>query len=184
VDCGGGVEPICAVLTEHGIKVAPSTYYDHVGRTPTAREQRDTHLLTEIRRVHAANYAVYGARKVWLQLNREGIPVARCTVERLMRTDGLAGAVRGKVKRTTIADPDAQRARDLVGRNFAPTAPDRLWVMDITLCLYVERGGCTGIGPSKMTGRALSPSWSGAGARKDDRASAISVVVWGWGPQR
>jgi putative transposase len=91
-----GVEPICAVLTEHGIKVAPSTYYDHVGRTPTAREQRDTHLLTEIRRVHAANYAVYGARKVWLQLNREGIPVARCTVERLMRTDGLAGAVRGQ----------------------------------------------------------------------------------------
>jgi len=127
-----GVEPICAVLTEHGIKVAPSTYYDHVGRTPTAREQRDTHLLTEIRRVHAANYAVYGARKVWLQLNREGIPVARCTMERLMRTDGLAGAVRGKVKRTTIADPDAQRARDLVGRNFASTAPDRLWVMDIT----------------------------------------------------
>lgn len=127
-----GVEPICRVLTEHGLQVAPSTYYEHAGRTPTAREQRDEHLLSEIRRVHAANYAVYGARKVWLQLNREGIPVARCTVERLMRADGLAGAVRGKVKRTTIADPAAQRARDLVCRNFSPAAPDRLWVADIT----------------------------------------------------
>jgi putative transposase len=88
--------------------------------------------LTEIRRVHAANYSVYGARKVWLQLNREGIGVARCTVERLMRADGLAGAVRGKVKRTTIPDPAAERARDLVNRDFAPPAPDRLWVADIT----------------------------------------------------
>ncbi|NHI20513.1 IS3 family transposase, partial [Phycicoccus endophyticus] len=127
-----GVEPICRVLSEHGLQVAPSTYYEHAGRTPTARERRDAHLLGEIRRVHAANYAVYGARKVWLALNREGIPVARCIVERLMRADGLHGAVRGKVKRTTIADPAAERARDLVGRNFAPTAPDRLWVADIT----------------------------------------------------
>ena len=69
---------------------------------------------------------------MWLALNREGIPVARCTVERLMRADGLAGAVRGKVKKTTIPDPAAERARDLVGRNFAPNAPDRLWVADIT----------------------------------------------------
>jgi putative transposase len=127
-----GVEPICRVLSEHGLQVAPSTYYDHVGKAPTAREQRDEVLLGEVRRVHAANYSVYGARKVWLQLNREGIEVARCTVERLMRADGLAGAVRGKTKRTTVADPAAERARDLVNRNFAPTAPDRLWVADIT----------------------------------------------------
>lgn len=127
-----GVEPICAVLTEHGLPVAPSTYYDHVARTPTAREDRDTCLLKEIRRVHAANYGVYGARKVWLTLNREGLPVARCTVERLMRADGLVGAVRGKVKRTTIPDPAGDRARDLVCRDFAPAAPDRLWVADIT----------------------------------------------------
>ena len=86
----------------------------------------------EIARVHKANFAVYGARKVWLQLNREGIPVARCTVERLMGVLGLAGAVRGKVKKTTIADPDAHRADDLVGRRFAPRSPDRLWVCDIT----------------------------------------------------
>jgi putative transposase len=127
-----GVEPICRVLTEHGLQVAPSTYYEHAGRTPTARERRDEVLLVEVHRVHAENYGVYGARKVWLQLNREGIEVARCTVERLMRADGLAGAVRGKVKRTTVADPAAQRARDLVNRNFTPTAPDRLWVADIT----------------------------------------------------
>jgi len=130
-----GVERICAVLTEHGTKIAPSTYYEHVNRAPTPREQRDAVLVNEIRRVHAANYGVYGARKVWLALNREGTAVARCTVERLMTQEGLSGAVRGKVKRTTIADaslPAAPRARDLVRRDFAPPAPDRLWVADIT----------------------------------------------------
>jgi putative transposase len=127
-----GVEPICAVLTEHGLKIAPSTYYEHMNRTVTARQQRDTYLLEQIHRVHRDNFAVYGARKVWLTLNREGIAVARCTVERLMRTAGLVGARRGKVKKTTIADPDGHRAVDLVARQFAPTAPDRLWVADIT----------------------------------------------------
>jgi putative transposase len=134
-DPGGlrwGVEPICTVLTEHGLPVAPSTYYEHLGKAPTPRQHRDEYLLEQIRRVHAANYSVYGARKVWLQLNREGIEVARCTVERLMKAAGLVGAVRGKVKRTTIADPAAERARDLVKRNFAPASPDRLWVADIT----------------------------------------------------
>lgn len=127
-----GVEPICAVLSEHGLKIAPSTYYEHVGRSATTRERRDALLSIQIRRVHAENFGVYGARKVWLALNREGTGVARCTVERLMRAGGLAGAVRGKVKRTTIADPAGQRAADLVGRRFAPAEPDRLWVADIT----------------------------------------------------
>lgn len=131
-----GVEPICAVLSEHfgehGIGIAPSTYYEYLRREPTSREQRDEVLKVEIARVHRENFGVYGARKVWLQLNREGITVARCTVERLMRELGLAGAVRGKVKKTTIADPDHHRAADLVGRRFAPLAPDRLWVMDMT----------------------------------------------------
>ncbi|MGL5850616.1 MAG: IS3 family transposase [Phycicoccus sp.] len=126
------VEPICAVLSEHGLQVAPSTYYEHRGRSVSAREQREAYLLGEVRRVHAANYSVYGARKVWLQLNREGIEVARCTVERLMRAAGLHGAVRGKVKRTTIPSPSAEPVRDLVNRNFTPPAPDRLWVADIT----------------------------------------------------
>lgn len=127
-----GVEPICAVLSEHGVEIAPSTYYEWRDKLPTHRQQRDDVLLAEIRRVHATNYGVYGARKVWLQLNREGIPVARCTVERLMAAHGLAGAVRGKVKRTTIADPAAARPADLVRRRFTPAAPNRLWVADIT----------------------------------------------------
>lgn len=112
--------------------IAPSTYYDHVNREPSRRELRDEALKPEIMRVHAANYGVYGARKVWLALNRKGIGVARCTVERLMIELGLRGAVRGKTKRTTIADPAAARPADLVQRRFGPPAPNRLWVADLT----------------------------------------------------
>jgi len=129
-----GVEPICTVLTEHGCPIAPSTYYDArtSGDRPSSRQLRDEELKVEIARVHAENYSVYGARKVWLALNREGIPVARCTVERLMRELGLAGARRGKQHRTTIADATAARPADLVGREFDPPAPNRLWVADFT----------------------------------------------------
>jgi putative transposase len=129
-----GVEPICAVLSEHGCKIAPSTYYEArvAARTPPARLVRDEVLKDEIVRVHPANYGVYGTRKVWLALNREDVPVARCTVERLMRQLGLVGARRGKKVRTTISDPAATRPADLVGRQFAALAPDRLWVADYT----------------------------------------------------
>lgn len=112
--------------------IAPSTYYGRVNHEPSGREIRDEILKPEITRVHAANYGVYGARKVWLALNREGITVARCTVERLMAQLGLAGAVRGKTRRTTIADPAAVRPADLVQRQFEPAAPNRLWVADLT----------------------------------------------------
>ena len=112
--------------------IAPSTYYDHINRQPSRRQVRDETLKAQIARVHAENYGVYGARKVWLALNREGIAVARCTVERLMAELGLTGAVRGKTKRTTIADPTAPRPADLVQRRFAPPAPNRLWVADLT----------------------------------------------------
>ena len=88
-----GVEPICRVLTEHGCQIAPATYWTWAKRPASARVLRDAELITQIRRVHEDNYGVYGARKVWRQLNREGIPVARCTVERLMAAEGLAGAV-------------------------------------------------------------------------------------------
>jgi putative transposase len=127
-----GVESICRVLTEHGIKIAPSTYYEHRHRAVTARQLRDQRLRVEIARVHEENLGVYGARKVWLQLNREGIPVARCTVERLMAGLGLRGVRRGVVRRTTIPDPGSPRPGDLVARQFAAPAPDRLWVADIT----------------------------------------------------
>jgi putative transposase len=112
------------------VPIAPSTYYDQVNREPGRRQLRDEELKTHIQRIHAANYGVYGARKVWLALNREGIAVARCTVERLMAELGLTGATRGKAKRTTIADPPAAHPADLVQRQFAPPAPNRLWVAD------------------------------------------------------
>jgi putative transposase len=114
------------------VPIAPSTYYEQVNREPSRRQNRDEDLKAEIARVHATNYGVYGARKVWLALNREGITVARCTVERLMRELGLTGAIRGKTKRTTIADPAAAHPADLVQRQFAPPAPNRLWVADLT----------------------------------------------------
>ncbi len=112
--------------------IAPSTYYDQRDRAPSRRKARDEVLKGEIERVHADNYGVYGARKVWLALNREGIAVARCTVERLMAELGLSGAVRGTGRRTTIADPAAARPADLVQRRFGPPAPNRLWVADLT----------------------------------------------------
>ena len=127
-----GVEPICAVLSEHGAKIAPSTYYDAAARRPSRRALRDEQLKVAIARVHEANYGVYGPRKIWLQLNREDIPVARCTVERLMRDMRLTGARRGKRVATTRPDVRAARPADLVQRRFRPAAPNRLWVADFT----------------------------------------------------
>lgn len=129
-----GVESICAVLTELGVKLAPSTYYEHRARVPTRRERLDEQLEHQIARVHHENFGVDGARsrKMWLQLSLEGYPVARCTVERLMRDLDLRGASCGRVTRTTIADPVAGRPVDLVRRQFAPTAPNHVWVADIT----------------------------------------------------
>ena len=127
-----GVEPICAVLSEQGTPIAPSTYYDRRHHQPSRRALRDEQLKEDINRIHQDNYGVYGARKVWLTLNREGIPVARCTVERLMRELGLAGARRGATRRTTIADPAAARPADLVERQFTSRRPDATWVADFT----------------------------------------------------
>jgi putative transposase len=126
-----GVEPICRVLTEHGTPIAPSTFYDARDRT-AARAVRDEELKAEVARVHQANYGVYGARKVWLALTREGTPVARCTVERLMRELGLEGARRGRRHRRTVANPGAPRAADLVQRRFTSARPDAVWVADFT----------------------------------------------------
>ena len=98
----------------------------------SARSRRDSELRPQIRRVWESNFGVYGARKVWRQLHREGIGVARCTVERLMRQEGLKGVVRGETKRTTIPDEDAARPADLVDRSFEADRPDRLWLSDVT----------------------------------------------------
>lgn len=120
------------MLTEFGIKIAPSTYYAALTRPKSRREIEDEKLMEGIRRVYDENYRVYGARKVWHQLRREGIQVGRGRVERLMRRLGLAGAVRGKTVRTTVPDPGGVRAADLVKRQFAAGAPNRLWVADFT----------------------------------------------------
>ena len=127
-----GVEPICKLLP-----IAPSTYHAHVARRADpsklpARAKGDTALMAEIRRVWEANFGVYGARKVWLQLAREGIAVARCTVARLMRAMGLRGVVRGKPVRTTVSDKAAPCPLDRVNRQFQAVQPNALWVSDFT----------------------------------------------------
>ena len=127
-----GVEPICNVLP-----IAPSTYHKHAAqrRDPlrlSARARRDLVLKPEIARVFAENFVVYGVRKVWRQMTREGFEIARCTVERLMRDMGLQGVIRGKPVRTTIGDKTAPCPRDHVNRQFHAPAPNRLWVSDFT----------------------------------------------------
>jgi putative transposase len=123
-----GVEPICQVL-----QIAPSSYYAAAKRPASARAARDDTLKVAIRRVWDAHRQVYGADKVWAQLNREGTRVARCTVERLIRAMGLRGVVRGQRSvRTTVSGEASDRPADLVARQFRAPAPNRLWVADLT----------------------------------------------------
>ena len=114
------------------LQFAPATYYAATTRSPSARQLRDEQLKPEITRVWTENRRVYGADKVWSQLRREGHQVARCTVERLMRELGIRGVVRGKTVRTTVADVESERPADLVERRFRASAPNRLWVADLT----------------------------------------------------
>ena len=131
--CGAyGVEPICKVLP-----IAPSTYHAHAARRADplrlpARNKRDAELQAVIRRVHEANFGVYGVRKVWRQLAREGVVAARCTVARLMRTMGLRGVVRGRETRTTIADKAVPCPAGKVNRQFRAPRPNVLWLSDFT----------------------------------------------------
>jgi putative transposase len=130
-----GVEPVCRVLTEYVVKIAPSTYYAFKKRPPSARRLRDEELCAEIERVYHdrdKGRGLAGARKVWHLLARDGIVVARCTVERLMRQLGLQGVRRGRRHVTTRPDPAAERAADLVRRDFTAAAPNRLWLVDFT----------------------------------------------------
>jgi putative transposase len=127
-----GVEPICRILP-----IAPSTYHEHAARRRdparlSGRAQRDLALKPEVLRVFDENFEVYGVRKVWRQMQREGFAIARCTVERLMREMGLAGVIRGKPMKTTISDKAAPCPPDQVNRQFHAQAPNRLWVSDFT----------------------------------------------------
>ena len=127
-----GVEPICRLLP-----IAPSTYYERAARRADparlpARAQRDVRLQAEVRRVWEANFRVYGVRKVWRQLRREGIAIARCTTARLMKQMGLCGATRGKTVKTTISNKAAPCPRDKVNRQFQAPRPNALWLSDFT----------------------------------------------------
>ena len=127
-----GVEPICRVLP-----IAPSTWHEHAARRADpsrlpARAKRDEVLKEEVRRVFDENFGVYGVRKVWRQMNREGFDIARCTVARLMKSMGLLGVIRGKPLKTTISDKAAPCPLDKVNRQFQSPAPNRLWVSDFT----------------------------------------------------
>jgi len=171
-DCFG-VEPICRSL-----QVAPSTYWSAKRRPVCARVQRDEELKTEISRVHRENFGVYGAPKIWAQLNREGIGVARCTVERLMRDLGLQGAVRGKTRRTTVpADDPAARPADLVDRQFTASAPNRLWVADLTYVRtwsgFVYVSFVTDVFSRRIVGWQASRS-----LRTDLALNALEQAIW------
>jgi putative transposase len=128
-----GVEPICAVLKDASVQIAPSTYYAAKTRPLSPRAVRDAELVLDIKTAHRANLGVYGARKIHAELNREGVRVARCTIERLMRAQGLQGIRREKGRRTTIGEgAETQRPEDLVNRKFTATGPNQLWVADLT----------------------------------------------------
>ncbi len=155
-----GVEPICRVLSEHGIKIAPSTYYDNVTRRPSKRALRDAEIVELIvaERARQKLFARFGARKMWLHLRSQGHDVARCTIERLYAEQGWVGAMRRKTVRTTIPgdfDNSAQRPADLVDRRFVATRPNQLWV-------------------------ATSPTWRPGPARSTSRSSSTCSPAGSW----
>ena len=167
-----GVEPICSVL-----QVAPSTYYAHRSRPPSARSVSDAVTSAKIAATHAENYGVYGARKVHAELGRQGHRVARCTVERLMRTAGLAGISRAKGPRTTIAGAGRDHRADLVERQFLAAGPNRLWVADITYCRtfagWVYAAFVIDVHSRRVVGWQLSTS-----LRTDLALDALEMGIW------
>ena len=167
-----GVEPICTTL-----QIAPSTYYAAKRRPPSARTLSDAALKPELRRVHEDNFGVYGARKLWRQLLREGIRVGRDRVARLMRELGIAGVVRGKPKRTTIPAAVAQRPGDLVDRRFRAVAPNRLWVADLT---YVRTwsGFCYVAFVIDVYSRRIVGWWVSTSLRTDLALDALEMAIW------
>ncbi len=140
-----GVAPICRALSAHGVPIAPRTYYAHLARPPSARALWDTVITEVLAGIYEPDEhgrrppeCLYGSLKMWAHLQRSSIPVARCTVERLMRAHGWRGATRARTVRTTVSDPAAARAADLVRRCFKATRPDQLHVADFT---YVPTAG-------------------------------------------
>jgi len=165
-----GVEPICKVLP-----IAPSSYHAHVAkrRDPakrSARARQDAALKIEVRRVFDQNFSVYGVRKVWRQLKREGFDVARCTVSRLMRDMGLQGVIRGKSVKTTISDKSAPCPLDHVNRQFKAPRPNVLWLSDFT---YVATWTCF-VYVAFVIERRIRARATGATGRNDGSGKASS----------
>jgi putative transposase len=171
-----GVEPICRVLG-----IAPSTYYAARGRPPSARAVRDAELAAAIGRVHAANYGVYGSRKVWAALGRDGTTVGRDRVARLMRTLGLRGVSRERRALTTIPAHSAERPGDLVERVFRAAAPNRLWLADITYVPLAAGGFCYTAFVTDAFARRIV-GWRVAGSLRADLAiDALEMALAGRG---
>ncbi|MCD5317291.1 IS3 family transposase, partial [Kineosporia babensis] len=176
-----GVEPICAVLTGMGAKIAPSTYYARKARPPSDRAVRDQAVTAKLREVHARNYGVYGIRKMYAALARlggvNGLPVARCTIQRLMKAAGLKGVSRRKTPRTTVAGKGIDTRADHVKRNFTATAPDQLWVADFTyvrtLSGWVYAAFILDVFSRKIVGWRLSRNM-----RTDLALDALQMAIW------
>jgi putative transposase len=153
-----GVEPICDVLRTADVEIAPSTYYAAKSRPPSARAVRDAELIPAIRQAHQDNLGVYGARKVHAELKRKEIEVARCTVERLMRAEGLRGIPREKTRKTTLGEgAETPRPADLVERQFVAHAPNQLWVADLTYVRTVKINACSAR-RRPLSGSSIRPS--------------------------
>jgi putative transposase len=167
-----GVVPICRALSQLGVPIAPRTYYAHIARPPSKRalwEVTITELLADFyepdQHGRRAPESLYGSLKMWAHLQRLGFPVARCTVERLMREHGWRGTTRARKIRTTTVDPAAARAPDLVNRCFSAEAPDALWVADFT---YVPLAG-GGFGYTAFVIDAFAgyvPGWECSGSKQ------------------
>ena len=173
-----GVEPICRVLREHDCGIAPNTYWVAKQRPPSARALRDVELVAEVHRVFVENLFVYGADKIWTQLNREEIRVARCAVERLMRAEGLCGARRGRAFTiTTQGDDGLHRPADLVDGKFRAPAPDRLWVADLA---YVKtHSGWVYVAFIIDVYSRMIVGWQASRSLRSDLAiDALDMVVW------
>ncbi len=178
-----GVVPICRVLTQHGCPIAPSTYYAARSRGLSARAVRDELVLDEICRVHQASRGgLYGARKIYHVLRREdvsvdGSPVARCTIERLMKTAGMKGVRRDRRVRTTIPDEAATRPADLVKRDFTATRPNELWVVDFT---YVATfAGFVYVAFAIDVYSRMIVGWRAASSMKTDLPlDALDMALW------